>query len=1190
MTESTPSEDKIASLRAHLDADNRSRAFVDLAQALNAEGQFNEAADVAQRGLLNHPDSVEGRLALAVAEASRDDVKEALDQVKRALLVEPKNADALGLMGQILLDGGLHKRAAHFLAHAAKLQPNNQKVAKMLASARQMMAKTGLHRPDSLDKGRDTAKRELLGLSSLPEESEPWDLDEDQTVFASNAEVLRAASATAKPVTGSSSFAEKLAAVAAVEEEITGNGFEGLTEDGANVSIRFADAPPTIPPPSKESLARSRKVGGSAAELSKLISSDSIVAAAASSQSETKGKPSRSSGASEGSKPIQSPSAVDPKNVPRAPSLSMPLGTSESPKSAIPAGKGPTSSSSARSEERADRILGDIPKAPPKSTQDASDKSKPQGKGQISVAAKPLIEKPGAEVVSAPKAKDQRLKGDELKGASSKKEASSNTPSKLSKKPNLGHDMKAEAVADNKKEAPSPRNAIGPVATRMVDDALFAILGREKEEVAKAAAEASPSEGVQNQKRVVRTSAKLGFWARVAGGFVLCAGAFGVGYVISQAPGAVSPEVIQEEIKGVAAQLERGGAASLASAEVRINELKGTNPGISSILDGALAEVLARKYTRFGRSPKDKQGALNILQSESSGTATLERTYASILLSPSAEALEELDKQLVASLQAYPESPKAWVARAEVARRSGEVNASLAYLTRARAIHPQHRQTLLETARWLTRAGAMASALETYALIQSTYDLDVEVAIERYFLGWVSGEDTAHAEAVSILAGLVRDDIPEVSQDEVGRAALVFAFGHLREGRIEDGLAELTDAESAYADSPIYQGTLGRIFLALGQVEHAANCFLRATAAEPANQTWWMDLARARIAKSNRLQLTSEALERRMAKLSDNSSEDQMKLPYGEVKFRPAEFELAKVWLSKGVFPRGDVLAIQEAAAAELPLDEATEISVAASLGLSAIRIGDMERAGRYLARLEQTTIDIPAISWVNGLYQLEQGELDSARELIESAANESKEPPLRLWLDLARVRTATGEFSGAFDAYQQFFAQGGMSSEAQLGLARTYWKQGDRERALDALKKAEQQEPGGAAAEVLRAEFYLEEDRYKKAQDAITQALRLDSGLESGKPPMGLNDLSAELLMQTGRIVLKTDRKKGVGLLQTASGLTDAPPSAHFFLGKALVASRKTRRSGVKSLQKYLSLEPQGTHAKEAKRLRRRR
>ncbi|MBX2812270.1 MAG: tetratricopeptide repeat protein [Myxococcales bacterium] len=1247
MTESTPSEQEIAALRAQVNADTRSEAFVDLAKALNAQGKHEEAAQIANQGLLSHPDLVEGRIVLAIAESRRGRVKEALEQIQRALLIDQNNAVALGLMGEILLDRGLAKRAAQFLAHAVKLESGNEGFRELLARARQAMADVS---KDETGGPRVVANKvNPLGLSSIPSEDSPWPLEEAQTVFAAKAADSASNGPADVPVA-------HLAAIPEVSKQVVGGAQQGLASlvSGDEIAVDHADDEPTkftsaVPK-------RRGKLGGSAAELSLMISTGndrskssvpppqapSKLAAEGSGPAKPKAKPngvsagpktpSGEAGVGKPPSPAKGrpavakapavPSKSKAAKVPPPPPKPEVSDTSASPSKAgeakTSAGKAGAAKTSAGKAGAAKTPAGKAgaaktpagkagaaktPAGKAGAAKTPLDPSKSGGAKELpspgkAAAAKPpaASAKPGiAEVPPVSKAppptpsKPPAPTGDEAKS----------TPKNSSAKPSAAPGPKMNAVAQENKRSqdePASVNGFGPVATRMIDDALFAILGTPREELDKQPAPAAPAEAAPLaggahilKPRVVRTSAKLGFWARVAGGVVLCSSAFGLGYAVALAPGAASPEVVREEIKGVAAELERGGLAALRTAEERVQVLIESNPSISPLMNGVLAETLARRYARFGRSEELRTKAIDALEATGDGYVSLEKTVAQVLLSTSTQDLAQLDKQLELSLKSYADSPKAWVARAEIAHRSGDADAAISHLTQARSIHPQHRQTLLETARWLAREGAFASSLETYALLQSNSDLDVEVAIERYLLGWSTDADSAHSEAVTLLAGLVRETIPEVAPDEVGRAAFAFALGHLWEGRIEEANASLRQASRAYQQSAAYQQMIGRVFLALGEVKGAEACFTRATDVEPDSAELWMDKARARFARALKLRPSPTALERQLARVRANKSKERLMLPLGEVRVRPTEFELVEVTLDPAVFREEDYLPLKEATAQEVSFEQAMKSLVASAVAQKAVDSGDLSKARRVVKRMADRDNQMSSIAIAKGQLLLAEGNSDQAVQLLESAVD-GESSSISTLVALARAQVAAGNLRGAFDAYERFFDAGGKSTVARLEYARLQNDKGDLEDALETLDLLDTEQPDNVASMVLRAELHLEQDKYIKAQATIQKAIEVDARLVTGRAPEGIDELSPEFIMQMGRIVLKDDRKKGMRLLRNAVERPGAPPSVHFFLGKALMAKRKTRRAGRRSLQKYLALEPRGSHAVEAKRLRRRR
>ena len=82
---------RLSAFEQELAQDPRSLAFIALAEEHNRLGNFDDVASVAQKGLVYHPDSVAGRLALALAESGRNNVRQSLEQIKRALLIDPEN-------------------------------------------------------------------------------------------------------------------------------------------------------------------------------------------------------------------------------------------------------------------------------------------------------------------------------------------------------------------------------------------------------------------------------------------------------------------------------------------------------------------------------------------------------------------------------------------------------------------------------------------------------------------------------------------------------------------------------------------------------------------------------------------------------------------------------------------------------------------------------------------------------------------------------------------------------------------------------------------------------------------------------------------------------------------------------------------------------------------------------------------
>jgi hypothetical protein len=268
--------------RKELAQDPGSLAFIPLAETLNRLAEWDEAARVARRGLEAHPDSVTGLLTLAVAEAGRDNIKDALELIKNALIIDQENPRALALMGSLLLQKGLAKRAVQFLNQAVKLDPESREYIDLLKRAKRLAK---LDNPVQLP---------VVRGENVPAVESPWnEADEgaEPTVFAADAgsehtvfapdggRKLGAAKPVPKPSTPSpfSHFDED-------EEEVTRHVDDG--PPGRRVPTRALPASPheegtafdlrKLAPPSMAAAAplpsgKKPKLGGSAADYSRIL-------------------------------------------------------------------------------------------------------------------------------------------------------------------------------------------------------------------------------------------------------------------------------------------------------------------------------------------------------------------------------------------------------------------------------------------------------------------------------------------------------------------------------------------------------------------------------------------------------------------------------------------------------------------------------------------------------------------------------------------------------------------------------------------------------------------------------------------------------------------------------------------------------------------------------------------------------
>ncbi len=1088
---------RVEALRRQLAEDPRSAAFVELAEALNRIGEHEEAATVAQRGLLTHPDSVEGRLALAVAEAERENVKEALEQIKRALIIDQENPTALALMGRILLKRGLAKRAVQFLSHAVKLAPDERDYAQLLQEARRAAADPSASMPPP-----------VFNADAVQEQTDPWGQDGEReaehTVFDPDA-----------------------------VKRMSRGGTSLRAQDGSPPGEEPTAFQFPIPKPGAAA-ARKAKMGGSAAEYSQMVHRSELVG----------GEGQRAS------------------KAPRAPSLNMPE-SSPSPAakaaSALPSTSGPSSAKSAKSKRKAGSKVSQA-----SNVKSALSAPPPNGDGR----------RPSFRAKSEAKAKGKNVKKD--------------------------GEAKAMSGGAPNGASGAPDKRVGPAATRMVDDALWVLFGNKNAvdaevegDAAEGAAAEQPDERPSpvrarlrgqssparaNAPRVVRTSEQFATWAQIATMTVLSvAGAF-IGHWVLLSSAGPSPEVASEEVKGLASDLERGGLASLLSAEEKTTALQRSAPDLAPLLNGVQAEIYGRRWRRFGRNRDLKAKAKKALSALQGQRPTVEQIAGMVALSTSAVQREQILEELRRLEKSYPESPKIRVLQAKLHRDAGRDRAALNALFEARAIHKSHRLTMLELARWYQRTGAHGAALSTYAHLLEVYPLDVEAAIERYVLGQATGADPDEAQAVSILAGLVRNEDPAVAKDETGRASLAFAVPLFARGQLVEGIEELGKAESAFDQSAVFKHAVAGAYLAVGEMDRAEALYKAAIELEPSARAPRVGLARVEYARVAGIKVDRSRVADRIAKRFKERRKGQgikmARLPLGALRLVPGRFEVVRFVPDPSIFP-------------EVAYRKAKNAKTLAAINLTALgekllAAGRPENAAkRFKAALNERPT--PAARFGLGRAQLASGRVAQAARTLRAGVEQAPDDvPGRL--ALSRALRAQGRTVEALDVLEVLDRSTVVAPDGLYWLGRLRADRGDYAGALAPLKTVVEMKPDDADAHLAYGEVLHYQRQTGAAYRAFMQASTLNRSIGARKK------LSPIALMYLGRAELKRSGRRGVALLKRALKHDDVPAEAHYYLGRHLVRARRTRREGLRELSRYVRLAPPGELRDRALRLLRRR
>ena len=1099
-----PGLQRVDALRRQLAEDPRSVAFVSLAEELNRIGEHEEAATVAQRGLLTHPDSVAGRLALAVAESERENVKEALEQIKRALIIDQENPKALALMGRILLKRGLAKRAVQFLSHAVKLAPTEREYGQLLQQARRSASDPG---------GSGPPPPPVFNADAVQDKNDPWTQEPGQqeaehTVFDPDA--------IKKMSRGATSL--RAAQDAPAGEEPTAFQFP-MPQPGA-------------------AAARQAKMGGSAAEYSQMVHRSELIGG----------------------------TADAPRVAPRAPSLNMPDADASSNAqraskgagrsgSALPSTSGPSGDEPDSAREAGSRV------SQSSNAKAGSSESARNGNGR----------RPSFRAKSAAKGKGVKKDGE----------------------------SKAVSSAPSNGASGAPDKRVGPAATRMVDDALWVLFGNKKavdadqveeEQTAGPAPESERPAPVRarlrghssparpHAPRVVRTSEQFATWAQIATMTVLSvAGAF-IGHWVLLSSAGPSPEVASEEVKGLASDLERGGLAALLAAEEKANALSRSAPDLAPLLSSVQAEIYARRWRAFGRDSTMRERAQASIDDLKGRRPTVEHLAGLVALSTSAQQREPILEELRRLERQYPESPKIRVLQAKLHRDAGRERAALNSLFEARAIHKTHRLTMLELARWYLRSGAHGAALSSYASLLEAYPLDVEAAIERYVLGQATGADPDAAQAVSILAGLVRNEDPAVAKDETGRASLAFAIPLLAAGQLVEGIEELGKAEAAFEQSAVFKHAVAGAYLAVGELDRAEALYKAAIALEPKARAPKVGLARVQYARAAGIKVDRTLEAEKIAKrFKARKKEDGIKfarLPLGALRLVPGRFEIVRFLPSPSIFP-------------ETAYRKAKDAETLRAINLTALgeRLLAEGKARAAAKRFEAALGERPTPSARFGLgrAQLALGRVDEAARTLRAGVIQAPEDvPGRL--ALSRALRAQGKTVQALDVLEVLDRSTVVAPDGLYWLGRLRLERGDYEGALSPLKTVVELKPDDVEAQMAYGEALHHQGRADEALAAFGQAADLDRKIGSRRA------LSPVALMYLGRAELKRSSRDGVALLKRALKHDDVPTEAQFYLGRHQVRARRTRREGRRRLDRFVRASPASEMRDEARRLLRRR
>jgi len=1171
---------RVDAYRRELDSDPTSLVFVALAEALNRLGEHDEAADVAQRGLQSHKDSVAGRLALAVAEAGRDNIRDALEQIKAALIVDQENPRALALMGSLLLDKGLARRAVQFLGQAVKLAPDTREYADLLRRAKR------------LAKDESPVELPVVRAENVPD-SNPWNDDGTDQDAAAEHTVFDPKSKKVGKLRGPAALRDETSAPnrRASDDELTQfAGVELPREiwDAAEQETAFAARAPNTPPPPKKP-----KMGGSAAEYSKVAKGADDGRGFEDAEEQTIAAPkdafldsiaadafSDSSGsvADDG----EPESTVPSSHVPAAPSRR----TVEAP--SVRRARG--------SEDERDQTVDAGLVEAAAAAAAVLDGDTDEGRGKPLTPSKPPSAKgrPSSSVASVD---EPPAKSKSSESAPPKKRKSKSAPPPPKKASESKPPPPREVSSTPAPEPPAEEMVAGSgkPSTMFVEDAVWAIYGSEPppkpkdddpkksvERKKKPSAAPAPPQARRRSVLVVRTSAWLGraaLWIVVA---MVSAGAMWAAYAYTVEGAGAAPAEAEEALRTIASDLERGGLASMLAAEESITSLLPLVPTLKPTLSAALAEIFARRYTDFGGDIAMRDRARASL-AEATGEVTVERLTARVLLSTSAADLDRIDLALVEGLKRYPKSPKSIVLRADIAQRQARSDAAARLLYEARALNPTRRGTLTALARWHASREAYGASIALYDELLAAPEQaeDVEVALERYVVGRLAPTDAGANEIEARLAGLVREELPGVAKDEAGRVALIFAFTAFARSDLATGIDHVSAAEAAFERSSEFRRGTGDLLLGAGEWVRARKQYGKALELDPSNDDLRVAIARAQFGEQSKLRAPKEAA-------TPATTRSVARLPFGTAKLAVDRFTFFSFRPDGNAFPEASYAALAKAHRGpelERQLD-ALNLRVRAQRAMAE---GKTRTAIRLLEEAK-TRAPSAALEVALGRAYHRRQDHTAARRAFEVALKLDRDD-IAARVGLGKVLADEGSVIDAIATLQPLVDEGVVAPEAYRRLAELHTQRGDDTAALDLLRKV--LAAGSADAKLLTqlGRLHHSAGQTDRALDVYRRALSLEPKLK--KPPKRRSSRRRSAdprdgvdLYYIGRLMLDGDTKTGTRLLYASAQADESPAEAQFYLGRQLIKKKRTRRAGRRALDAFRKAEPKSELADEAERL----
>jgi tetratricopeptide (TPR) repeat protein len=312
---------------------------------------------------------------------------------------------------------------------------------------------------------------------------------------------------------------------------------------------------------------------------------------------------------------------------------------------------------------------------------------------------------------------------------------------------------------------------------------------------------------------------------------------------------------------------------------------------------------------------------------------------------------------------------------------------------------------------------------------------------------------------------------PQLAQEDSFQRGLAA----LKENRMENALAELTEAKREHPDDARIRNFIGIVLVRLGKNEEAATEYREAIRLDPQMADAYRNLGFLEW-NEHQLEPARDALNKAV-ELSPNDSF--------------AHYYLGRVLLDEQLY----AAAIREIESSKVPLPADTNFSI--RLATAHIAVGNKDQARQLLTQLATISLDDRQSIQVASLF-LDLRENDAAIGIIQGLSKVSLAPG-NAWrqFDLALAYLLAGNYTKAIaqaDCYQQSFTRGDTKAYESaegwtiVGIASADLKQ--NERSLEAFHRAATLAPGNEENWLNLTRELMELSRYADAISAVQDGL----------------------------------------------------------------------------------------------------